>query len=258
MHAVLLLFRSLPNVGIQNCGMWGTYNLAKAYTNIQKSIANRCFENWEASNGHTIDTTRLFHGPWHGSVDEHISAQPFKMWNTLRFHPFLQVSLIFQRRKSDANKQDFENKLDLICQAQSTPKTLRTLTKVFCLNEGWVIARTSSKWGKFWLWSSIWHWKSRSITPKTIGILTKVFYTYGPNLVILAWTGVELSRGQTWWRTDWRTDGRSQTTTIPVGQYWHRVKNMKYIFGWLMKAMFVLFSSTLFFTKTLCISISKV
>ena len=34
--------------------------------------------------------------------------------------------------------------------------------------------------------------------PKTIGILTKVFYTYGPNLVILAWTGDELSRGQTW------------------------------------------------------------
>ena len=56
--------------------------------------------------------------------------------------------------------------------------------------------------------------------PKTIGILTKVFYTYGPNLVILAWTGDELSRGQTWWRTD----GRTQATTIPEGQYWPRVK----------------------------------
>ena len=31
--------------------------------------------------------------------------------------------------------------------------------------------------------------------PKTIGILIKVFYTYGPNLVILAWTGDELSCG---------------------------------------------------------------
>ena len=41
---------------------------------------------------------------------------------------------------------------------------------------------------------------------KTREILTKVFYTYGPNLVILAWTGDELSRGQTWW---W-TDGRKQ------------------------------------------------
>ena len=60
--------------------------------------------------------------------------------------------------------------------------------------------------------------------PKTIGILTKVFYTYGPNLVILAWTGDELSRGQTWWRTDGLTDGRTQATTIPEGQYWPRVK----------------------------------
>ena len=58
--------------------------------------------------------------------------------------------------------------------------------------------------------------------PKTIGILTKVFYTYGQNLVILAWTGDELSRGQTWWRTD----GRTQATTIPEGQYWPRVKRI--------------------------------
>ena len=39
---------------------------------------------------------------------------------------------------------------------------------------------------------------------KTTGIFNKVSYTYGPNLVILAWTGVELSRGQTWWRMDGR------------------------------------------------------
>ena len=50
-------------------------------------------------------------------------------------------------------------------------------------------------------------------TPKTIGILTKVFYTYYPNLVILAWTGDEISCGQTWWRTDRWT----QAKTIPVG-----------------------------------------
>ena len=50
---------------------------------------------------------------------------------------------------------------------------------------------------------------------KTIGILTKVFYTYCPNLVILAWTGDELSRGQasvysTHRRTDTQTDRRRQ------------------------------------------------
>ena len=46
--------------------------------------------------------------------------------------------------------------------------------------------------------------------PKTIGILTKVFYTFGPNLVILAWTGDELSRGQA---SDYRTHGRTDTQT---------------------------------------------
>ena len=45
---------------------------------------------------------------------------------------------------------------------------------------------------------------------KTIGILTKVFNTYGPNLVILAWTGDELSRGQS---SDYRTHGRTDTQT---------------------------------------------
>ena len=62
--------------------------------------------------------------------------------------------------------------------------------------------------------------------PKTTVILTKVFYTYGTHLVILAWTGVELSRGQA---SDYRTDGRThrqtQATTITEGQNWPRVKN---------------------------------
>ena len=34
MHAVLVLFRPLPNVGIQNFVMWGMYNLAKTYRSI--------------------------------------------------------------------------------------------------------------------------------------------------------------------------------------------------------------------------------
>ena len=71
MHAVLVLFRPLQNVGIQNFGMWGMYTLVKAYRSIQKSIANRRVEDWEASKGHTKDTTRLFHGPWHDPVGKH-------------------------------------------------------------------------------------------------------------------------------------------------------------------------------------------
>ena len=97
MHPVLLLFWPLPNVGIQNFGMWGKYNLAKAYRSIKKSISNRRVEDWEASNGHTKDTTRLFHCPWHDPVGEHISVQPFRMWNTLHFYPFLKFLTIMSK-----------------------------------------------------------------------------------------------------------------------------------------------------------------
>ena len=34
------------------------------------------------------------------------------------------------------------------------------------------------------------------LLPKTIGTLTKVFYTSGANLVVIAWTGDELACGQ--------------------------------------------------------------
>ena len=216
MHAVLVLLRPLPNVGIQNFGMWGMYTLVKAYRSIQKSIANLRVEDWEASNGRTEDTTRLFHGPWHDPVGEHLGAQPCRMWNRLRFHPFLQVSQIFQRRKSDTNKHNFENKLNLTCQAQSTSKTIGILTKVFWTSGPnlVVLAWTDDELshgqaqngvnfyfeGKFDL-----EGKSQS-PPKTIGTLTKVFYIYGSNLVILASTGLELSRGQA---SDWHTDGQT-------------------------------------------------
>ena len=68
--------------------------------------------------------------------------------------------------------------------------------------------------------------------PKTIGILTNVFYTYGPNLVVLDWTVDELSRGQaSAYRTDRRmdehTDRQTQATKIPEGQNWPRVKMAK-------------------------------
>ena len=39
----------------------------------------------------------------------------------------------------------------------------------------------------------LWRWS----LPKTIGILSTMFYTSGPNLVILTWIGDELSCGQT-------------------------------------------------------------
>ena len=142
------------------------------------------------------------------------------MWNRLRFIRFLQVSQIFQRRKSDANKQDFENKLNLTCHAQSTPKTTGILTKVFSTSDpnlvalAWTsaeLSRGQAQNGVNFDFEVKFDLEGQGQSPpKTIGILTKVFNTYGPNLVILAWTGVELSRGQTWWRTDGRTDRRRQ------------------------------------------------
>ena len=39
MHAVLVLIRPLPNVDIQKFGMWGMYDLTKAYGNIENPFA---------------------------------------------------------------------------------------------------------------------------------------------------------------------------------------------------------------------------
>ena len=38
MHAILVLFWPLPNVDTQNFGMWGMYNLAKAYRSIKNPL----------------------------------------------------------------------------------------------------------------------------------------------------------------------------------------------------------------------------
>ena len=42
----------------------------------------------------------LFYRSGHYPVGERIYAQSFRMWNRLRFHPFMQVSQIFQRQKA--------------------------------------------------------------------------------------------------------------------------------------------------------------
>ena len=157
------------------------------------------------------------------------------MWNRLRFIRFLQVSQIFQRRKSDANKQDFENKFNLTCHAQSPCKTTGILTKVFSTSGpnlvalAWMgdeLSRGQAQNGVNFDFEVKFDLEGQSQSPpKTIGILTKVFYIYGPNLVILADTGHELSRRQARdWRTDGHTHRQTQATTIPEGQYWPRVK----------------------------------
>ena len=133
---------------------------------------------------------------------------------------FMQVSQIFQRRKSDANKQDFENKFNLTCQAQSTPKTIGFLTKVFCTSgpnfvvlawTGDELSHGQAQHGENFDFEVKFDLEDPDQSPlKTIGILTKVFYICCPNLVILAETGHELSRGQA---RDWHTDGHTHTQT---------------------------------------------
>ena len=102
-------------------------------------------------------------------------------------------------KKQDANKQDFENKLNLTCQAQSTRKTIEILTKVFCISGPnlVVLARTGDELSHGQAQNGVnFDFEHVEVKfdlegqgqspPKTIGILTKVFCTFGPNLVILA------------------------------------------------------------------------
>ena len=141
---------------------------------------------------HTKDTTPLFHGPWHDPVGEHICAQPFRMWDRLRFHrshkyfrdaKALQINRILvvlawtddelsRGQAQNGVNFDFKVKFDLEGQSQSPTKTM--------------------------------------------GIVTKVLYTYGPNL---AWTGDELSRGQAcdyFTQTDGHIDRQMQATKMVV------------------------------------------
>ena len=160
------------------------------------------------------------------------------MWNRLRFIHFLQVSQIFQRRKSDANKQDFENDLNLTCQSKSTHKTTGILSKVFSTSGPHLVALAwtgddlscgQAQNGVNFDFAVMFDLEGQGQSPpKTKGFLTKVFYAYAPNLVILAWTGDELLRRQTWWWTDgwtdWRTDAGNDNTWRPIlasGKKWH-------------------------------------
>ena len=132
MHAVLVLFRPLPNVGIQNLGMWGMYNLVKAYRSVKNPLSIA-----ESRTGKPAMVTLKIQPDCSTLHDTTLWANIFVHSHLVCgtdsfFHMFMQVPSIFQRRKSDANKQDSENMLNLTCQAQSTPKTIEILTKVFC------------------------------------------------------------------------------------------------------------------------------
>ena len=149
---------------------------------------------------------------------------------------FLQVSQIFQKRKSDANKQDFENKFNLTGHAQSTPKTTGISNKVFITSGSNLVAlawtgdelsRGQAQNGVNFDFQVKFDLEGQGQSPpKTIGILTKVFYTskFG-DLSLNGWWVI----ARTNLVTDGQTDGQTQATTIPEGQYWPRVKTRKVV-----------------------------
>ena len=74
------------------------------------------------------------------------------------------------------------------------------------------------------------------LRPKTIGILTQVFYTYGPNSVVLAWTGDELWRGKA---SDYRTHGRTDGHTDRHRQRkcpWPKLASGKKQYQWIYQS----------------------
>ena len=133
----------------------------------------------------------------------------------------LHAPQIFQKRKSDANKQDFEIKLNLTDQARSTPKIIGILTEVFRTSSsnlvllawtGDALLCEQAQNGVNFDFKVKCDLEGQGQTPtNTIWILTKVFYTYDPNLVILAWTGDELSADKRVLTA--HTDGRTHRQT---------------------------------------------
>ena len=107
---------------------------------------------------------------------------------------------------------------------QSIPKSIGILTVLRCIlvqiwksfNQWWLITWTNSQSqnGVNFYFEVNLTLKVSQSPPKTSGIFTKVFYTYGPNLVILAETVAELSCGQArYWRTHGRTHRQMDTHT---------------------------------------------
>ena len=98
------------------------------------------------------------------------------------------------------------------------------------LNGRQVIVWTSSKWGKIWLSSWIWPWKSRSITPKNNRDLNQSVFQiwwFQFGRVTSYHTDKLVTDTQTDWHTRAHTHTQTQATTILECQNWPRVIKCK-------------------------------
>ena len=95
-------------------------------------------------------------------------------------------------------------------------RDLNSAKKHFCskfgnCNFNWwrVMAWTSSKWGKSWLWSSIWPWRSQSIVPQNNRDLNQGLLHLLSKFGDPSWNG--------WWviarTSSWLMHGRTHTQT---------------------------------------------
>ena len=182
-------------------------------------------------------------GPWNSlEVYEHMqrmeTVKQSGPWNSLGTYGSLVVLwwLCISSRIKPENLT-FYVIFDLEGQGQLPRKTIGILTKVFCISGPNVVILA-------WISGELWCGQAQNgvnfdfqvkfdlegqgqSVHKTTGTLTKVFCIFGLNLVILAWTGTELSHGQASdWHTDRQTHTHTQTKaeTIPKGQDWPRVK----------------------------------
>ena len=149
------------------------------------------------------------------------------LWSSLGTHGSLVVLwLLWISNSGETWKFDFLNQIWPWRSRSIALKTLGMLTKV-CCTSGPILVILA------WMGDELWcgqaqngvnldfqvkfdiegQWRSLY---KTKGTLTKVLCIFGPNLMILAWTGPELSRGQA---NDWHTDRQTHTHRRRKPQY---------------------------------------
>ena len=92
------------------------------------------------------------------------------------------------------------------------------------------MVRISSKMGKFWLWSEIWSWRSRSIAPQNNRDLNQGLFQLWSKFCDPSLNGsrviTQTSKWLTHRLTHTRTHTQTQAMTIPEGQNWPRVKTI--------------------------------
>ena len=124
--------------------------------------------------------------------------------------------------------------LTLKVMVNHSPKTIGILTNAVCTSGANLVTLA-------WMGDELWCGQAQNginlhfdlqfdlegqgrLLHKMIGTLFKLFCIFGPNFVILAWTGPEFTAWTSKWLTHRLTDTQTQATTLPEDQNWPRVK----------------------------------